>query len=60
MSFHGIDTERFTAADSRFRENLKLENVASSFVRLRPKIAPLICGVVVAVNVAVVTSSAPD
>ena len=32
--------ERFTAAGSRCRQNLKFENLMSSFGRLRRKIAP--------------------
>ena len=32
--------ERFTAASSHCRQNLKYENFASSFGRLRQKIAP--------------------
>ena len=32
--------ERFTAAGSRCRQNLKYENLTSSFGRLRQKIAP--------------------
>ena len=63
-------SERFTAANSRCRQNLKCENFTSSFGRLRQNIAPksvphdcfffiqpiksLICGVVV--DVAVVKS----
>ena len=33
-------SERFTAASSRCRQNLKCENFTSSFGRLRPNIAP--------------------
>ena len=33
-------SERFTAASSRCRQNLKYENFASSFARLRQNIAP--------------------
>ena len=33
-------TERFTAASSRCRQNLKYENFTSSFGRLRQNIAP--------------------
>ena len=66
-AFHvKAENEIFTAADSRFRENLKLENFTSLFGRLRQKIAPkgvphvqhvsLICVVVVAIAVAVVSS----
>ena len=32
--------ERFTAASSRCRQNLKYENFTSSFDRLRPNISP--------------------
>ena len=32
--------ERFTAAGSRYRQNLKCENFTSSFGRLRQNIAP--------------------
>ena len=33
-------SERFTAANSRCRQNLKYENLTSSFGRLRQNIAP--------------------
>ena len=39
--FHGkAKNERFTAAGSRCRQNLKNDNFTSSFGRLRQKIAP--------------------
>ena len=40
-SFHvKANNERFTAASSRCRQNLKYENFTSSFGRLRQNIAP--------------------
>ena len=39
--FHATEkNERFTAAGSRCRQNLKYENFTSPFSRLRQKIAP--------------------
>ena len=35
-----VENYRFTAAGSRCRQNLKYENVTSSFGRLRQQIAP--------------------
>ena len=35
-----LKSQRFTAAGSRFRQNLKYENSTSSIGRLRQKIAP--------------------
>ena len=38
-----VNNKRFTAAGSRYRQNLKYENFTSSFGRLRRKIAPKAC-----------------
>ena len=70
MVFHAnAENQRLTASALHYRPNLKYENFTSSFGRLIQRIAPksvffliqpiksLICGLVVAVAVAVVISS---